>query len=277
MINSIIEEIRDRNRFSRANAHIARITGKRRISKPTYYRHKKTGDEYCFLAGGIGWPRDPKEKPGFAVVVGVVKPDPKTNEKPTMRVLEEAEAPTVDGLLKEAVRFQKRYGAVDCPDLFRVWYGDAERADTSVILFNTETTKDPDKIFVVQPYDFEKPNAFERHVNQIFSSLAVDPTTGKKRLYLGECTKLRNHIQNAPVDVAVKGDSKDFPALAALGGVVHNLMMLMPWLEFVKPQRTVPTVYDPLTKLEDDYEPAWWENDEQDEHDDGELVPTCRY
>jgi len=227
------------------------ITGDRRIPKPTYYRHKETGAEFCYLAGGIAWPRDPKEKPGFVVIVAVEK---STDDKPSMYVLEEAESPTIDGLLKECVRLQKKYGAVECSDLFRVWYGDAERADTSVTLFNHETTKDPDKIFVVQPYDFEKPNAFERHVNQIFSSLTVDPATGKKRLYLSNCTRLQNYIQNASVDAAVKGDSKDYPALSALGGLIHTLMMLMPWSEFVKPERTFPTVYDPLTELDDDYE-----------------------
>ncbi len=140
-------------------------------------------------------------------------------------------------------------------------------------------TKDPDKIFVVAPYDFEKPNAFERHVNQIFSSLTVDPATGKKRLKVGECTRLRNHIQNAPVDVAVKGDIKDYPALAALGGVVHSLMMLMPWLGFSKPERTTPTIQDPLTELQEDHDQDWWENEsddygEQEEYDDGALVGT---
>lgn len=107
--------------------------------------------------------------------------------------------------------------------------------------------------------------------------MTVDPTTGKKRLYLGKCTRLRNYIQSAPVDTATKGSVKDYPALAALGGVVHTLMMLMPWLEFVKPERTVSTFQDPFTELQEDHERAWWENDELEECDDGKLVGTCRY
>lgn len=155
MTDSIIEQIKDRNGFSRANQHILEITGERRIPKPTYYRHKESGHEYCYLAGGIGWPRDPKEKPGFAVIVAV---DKTTDEKPSIRVLEEAEAPTADGLLKEYVMLQKKYGHRECPDLFRIWRGDPERSDTFVCLFNyqVETTKDHDSVFVVASYDFEK-------------------------------------------------------------------------------------------------------------------------
>ena len=144
-----------------------------------------------------------------------------------------------------------------------------ERADTSITLFNFDTPKDPDKIFIVPPYDHEKPNSFERHVNQISSSLTGD-LTGKKRLFLGNCMRLQNHIQNAPVDVAVGGDGKDFPALAALGGVLHSLMILMPWTEFLQPTKTTPTVHDPMNEMREDDE-VWWEN----ESDDGELSRTC--
>lgn len=54
------------------------------------------------------------------------------------------------------------------------------------------------------------------------------------------------------------------------GGVLHSLMMLMPWLEFAQPERTVPTVQDPLTDLGTD-EPYFGETIEID---DGALVGT---
>ena len=180
---SVIECIKDRNRISGADQHIMEITGEQRITKPVYYRHKETGAEYSFLCGGIGWPRDPKEKPGFSVIVGVYKTN---DEKPSMHVLEESEAPTVEGLLKECVRLQKKYGHSECSDLFRFWYGDPTRSDTFVNLFNyrEDAGKNPDSIYLAQPYDFEKKNAFEFYTNQIWGSLAVDPTSGGKRLYL---------------------------------------------------------------------------------------------
>ena len=141
----VIEGIKDRSRISGADQHIMEITGEQRIPKPVYYRHNKTRAEYCFLAGGIGWPRDPKESPGFAVVVAV---DKTKDDRPSMHVLEEAEAPTVDGLLKNCVRLQKKYGCRECSDLFRFWYGDPERSDTFVNLFNygEDEAKQPESI-----------------------------------------------------------------------------------------------------------------------------------
>ena len=275
----VLESIKNKNVISGADQHIMMITGEQRIPKPVYYRHKENGAEYCYLAGGIGWPRDPKEKPGFAVVVAVEKT---ANEKPSMHVLEEAEAPTVEGLLKKCVRLQRKYGSGECSELFRFWYGDPERSDTFVNLFNYrgDEAKDPDSVYIAAPYDFERQNAFERYTNQIWGNLTVDPTSGGKRLYLGDCVKLRNHIQNTPTDVATKGNVKDYPAIAALGGVVHSLMMLMPWMEFARPERTVPTMRDPLNELQENQGRALWEEENgiygygEDEYDNGELVST---
>ena len=277
---SIIERIKDKKILSGADQHILSITGEQHIPKPSYYRHKEIGDKYCHLAGGIGWPRDHKEKPGFAVIVAV---DKTSDKKPVMRTLEEVETPTVKALLSECVRLQKKYGYNECPDLFRFWYGDPKRSDTFVNAFNFNPghrIKDPDTLYLAPPYDFEKQNAFEFYLNQIWSCLVLD-SSGKKRLYLGNCIKLRNHIQNAPSDAAVKGSVKDYPAIAALGGVVHSLMMLRPWLEFSRSERAVPTFYDPLKELQEDQGRALWEEEngiygygDMDEYDDGELLST---
>ena len=273
MIKSIIKPVKDRDGFSLVNEHIAQITGYRYVPKPRHYIHRETNREYFYLAAGLGWPRDPKEKPGFAVIVAV---DKTTDEKPCMTALEEAESPTIDGLLRECVRLQNRYGRKECSDLFRIWWGDQERADTSVSLFNSqvEPTENHNKIYVAAPYDFEKDNALERYISQISSSLTADPKTGRKRLSLGGCIKLRNYLQNTPSDAAIKGTVKDYPAIAGLGGVLHTLMMLIPWTEFLQPTKTIPTVYDPL---QEDYDQDWWENESDDdqEYDDGELVRTC--
>ena len=280
MAESVIECIKDRNRLSGADEHILMITGETRIPKPVYYRHKKTRAEYCYLAGGIGWPRDTSENPGFSVILGT---DKSTDDQPTMRVLEEAEAPTVEGLLKECTRLQKKYGYGECSDLFRFWYGDPERSDTFVNLFNSREGggKDPDSVYISPPYDFQRPNAFERYTNQIWGNLTVDPTSGRKRLYLGDCVKLRNRIQNTPTDAATKGNVKDYPAIVALGGVVHSLMMLMPWMEFSRPERVTPTMHDPVADHQEAQERALWEMEnadlgygDMDEYDNGELIPT---
>ena len=99
---------------------------------------------------------------------------------------------------------------------------------------------------------------------------------------MDNCVKLRNQIQNTPTDAAVKGSVKDYPAIVALGGVVHSLMMSRPWLVFSRPERTVPTIQqDPLNELLEDQERALWESEngiydygDMAEYDDGELVST---
>ena len=69
----------------------------------------------------------------------------------------------------------------------------------------------------------------------------------------------------------MKGNLKDYPAILALGGVVHSLRMLRPWLEFARPERVAPTMHDPVSDLQEAQDRALWE---MDEYDDGELVST---
>ena len=92
--------------------------------------------------------------------------------------------------------------------------------------------------------------------------------------------KLRNYIQNTPTDAATKGNVKDYPAIVALGGVVHSLMMLMPWMEFARPERTIRTLNDPVADLQEAQERGLWAEENgiygygEDGYDNGELVST---
>ncbi|GEM_PF-5520067 len=76
---------------------------------------------------------------------------------------------------------------------------------------------------------------------------------------------------------------KDYPAISALGGVIHSLMMLMPWLGFAKSEKTVATIQDPMDTLYEENDRALWEmvngdhgQWDMDEYDDGELVATTQ-
>lgn len=276
---SVIERVKNESAISGTDQRIMEMDGVQFVSLPSCYRHKETGEEFWYLEGGIGWPRDPKEKPGFAVIVGVYKT---TDSEPPMKVLEEVESPTIKGLLKECVRLQIKYGGRVHPELFRFWYGDQERADTFVNLFNfTESVKekDPDSIYLAPPYDFERKNAFERFLNQIWTCLQTDVKSGEKKLQLGSCDKLRNWIHNTLLDSPVKGDVKDFPAIAALGGVVHVLVNRIYSLQSQKKEKTVPTLKDDVTAAQEEYDKAMrdvlGDSDFEEEYDDtGELKPT---
>jgi hypothetical protein len=65
------------------------------------------------------------------------------------------------------------------------------------------------------------------------------------------------------------------------GGTIHSLMMLRPWLKFIRPERAVRTLNDPVADLQEAQERGLWEEEngiygygEMDEYDDGGLVPT---
>ena len=49
---SIIQRVRDKQQP--ISDHIAEITGQRYVTKPHYYRHKETGEEYFTIAGASG-------------------------------------------------------------------------------------------------------------------------------------------------------------------------------------------------------------------------------
>jgi hypothetical protein len=273
-MGTIIEVVKRRNIVTGSDQHIAEITGQEYIHKPHYYRNTETGAEYSYLAGGIGWPG---ERPGFIVVVAVQK------ESETLHVLAEVEASSIRELLSECLKLRQMYGYGQGSDLFDCWYGENERFDTFVADFNHNLElegENAEGIYLVPPHDYQKTNAFEIWLNRIHSSLTRD-ASGKKALFLGGCDKLRNHIQNLPHDAAAKGSIEDYPAITALGGTLHSLMMLRPWMQFLNHEETIPTVKDNYVDFAqreheqvmrdlfggDDY-------GDMDEYDTGELIST---
>lgn len=271
---SVIEIIKRKNLISGSDKRIAEITGQEYIRKPHYYRNTETGAEYSHLAGGIGWPG---ERPGFIVVVAVEK------DNDTLHVLEEAEALSVQELLSDCLRLRLKYGYSEHPDLFPFWYGEPQRFETFVADFNHKFGLEDEKakgIYLAPPHDYDKHNAFEIWLNRVRASLTRD-ASGKKALYLRDCDKLRNHIQNLPHDSAVKGSIEDYPAITSLGGTIHSLMMLKPWLRFLNREETVPTVKDDYVDFaqgehEQVMRDLYGEDDygDMEEYDDGELVST---
>jgi hypothetical protein len=277
MTEKIIEVIKDRSVITGMDQHISAITGETLTRKPIYYRHTKTGAEYCHIAGGIGWPG---EKPGFIVVVGVEK----TAVDPRFHILEERESENINCLLTSCLQLREKYGFGQDYNLFKVWHGQNERFDTFVNHFNHDhELKDHmyQGIYLAPPHDCQKPNAFEIWLNAIRASLEKD-AFGKRKLFVGNHPRLLDHLQNFPVDVATKGSVEEYPAISCLGGTLHSLMMLRPWLKFARPERTVPTIQDPLRKWAEDHERALWEAENgfygdglMDQYNgSGEMLPT---
>lgn len=181
MTETIIEIIKDRSIIAGADDHINDITGETYTRKPTYYRNIRNGMEYYHIAGGIGWPG---QKPGFIVIVAVIK---SAKDNPSFHVLEELEEKSVNSLLKACLQLREKYGFGKGSDLFNLWYGGNERFDALVNDFNhgLETKDDKTRgIYLASPYDNQKPNAFEVWVNSIRGFLKMD-NLNSPALYLG--------------------------------------------------------------------------------------------
>lgn len=219
--------------------HISMITGQRTKTKATYYRNIETDIEYYHISGAIAWPG--KSLPGCVLIMAVRK----DGQKPTFQLLAEKEDHSINALLKHCIALRQRYGYELHGDLFRFWYGDYTKFASLLSDFNKEkfNSKQADGIHIASPADFDKPEHFEIYVRRIESCLSPNDS-GNKSLYLGACDRLRNYLQILPSDAAIKGAIEDYPAIAALGFLVHSLSAYKPWTTNVNKESLVSTLDD---------------------------------
>jgi hypothetical protein len=229
---SLIVKVRDKFRDRDHDDHIAQVTGLRRVPVPAHYRHIETGDEFYDISGALAWPA--ADSPGFGVIVGVKKAgDP---QEPALETLAEFESPSVEGLLKACCEIRGRWGF---PEVLGVWLADQERFSPIVTDFN-HSRKALDAFIVSPPYDFERPNRTEVYLQRIFELLRPG-RGGEKRLFLGGCSRLQACLRDLPHDAAQRCQIEQWPAAAALGYAVHTLLVLKPWIVFLKHRRLVGT------------------------------------
>jgi len=220
------------------NAHLDSLNmGPAPYREPAVYQNMETGDRYLYLAGGIGWPW--KDFPGFVVVVAVGKIPGEEADSPLFTCLDELEDDRIEGLLEGCLRLRDRYGFRQSDNLFRTWYGDSTRFATLVNQFNMKLHQEQvDGVYPSAPLDFQQPNHFELYKRRV-QSLLTRNDAGSKSLILGECSLLRNYLQNLPAD------AEECPAVTALGGAIHSLMVCIPWTVRTQVQEaTIPTVDD---------------------------------
>jgi hypothetical protein len=267
---SLIEKIRDKDLDTDHNDHIAQITGVRQVPVPAFYRHIETGQEFYAISGALAWPS--ADSAGFAVIVGVKKGD--DPQEPAFEALAEVESPSVEGLLKASCAIRGKWGY---PEVLDVWQADTERFSTVVVDFN-HNLKRSDAMLLSDPYDFQRPNHSEIYLQRILELV------GDRRLRLGGCSRLKGCLRDLPHDAAQAGQIEQWPAAAALGYVVHTLLVLKPWLRFVKQQRLVSTMGEDGDNF---YDLPYYEQREvmrlldpasEDEwpEDDGRLIHTIR-
>ena len=232
---SIIEAKVDSIEETQARIDWANVTEKKQYPKPTYYKNIETGDCYYHLAGAIGWPLMEKKIPGYILIVGVKKDEVDSG---VIIILEEMEDTDIQRLIINCIRLREKYGYWQSSDLMRYFYGDDLRyGEIEYIVSRELREKDGEGeghgFYIYPPYDFEKLNHFEIYVQQIRTSLIPRADIGKK-LFLGDNDKIKNAINtmsNAAVSkLDMKRRAKEYPAVFALGGLVHTLLHKRPWL-----------------------------------------------
>jgi len=231
---SIIQARRDSIEETQARKDWAIVTGQKEVPKPTYYENIETGEKYYHIAGAIGWPWE--SIPGYAMVIGVNKTD---DGLCRMTILEEIEDSNVPRLLLRCVGLREKYGYWDSSELMRYFFGDDTRYTPITLnicfkLREKDGYGDGHGFWIYSPDDFYEKDHFETYVRQVLAALTKDET-GHKMLIIGQNEKIRNHIQTLSNDsvtrLEMRQRAKEYPAMFALGGLVHTLLQRKPWLE----------------------------------------------
>lgn len=210
----------------------ANITNQQLIERPWWYQDMETGFLYHDLYACLGYPSEVSDKdigmPGYAAIVGIIRPD-KTMEHynpmdADFLLLAETQSDDVPTLLNECLEMRERYGFGIQPDLLTVWFGDPERFLTTLALKNERLIQqrgDRAAILIAPPDDFYTPMIFDNYVRSLRSCLMP----GKERFYFGKNEILKNRIREF---------RRDDPAVMAMGGLVHSLLNRCMWMNQVQ-------------------------------------------
>jgi len=214
-----------------ANQHISEIKGQNYVPRRTYYENRENGELYCYISGGIGWPgKGPAGKgaPGVGVVVAVMKSD---EEDPKMKIIDAFKDRSPAGLVKGCLKAQAKYRSEGDPDLFKMWFGDNLKYQTSIDQANLKLKRP----FLLAPYpDSEQTNSFEIAFGSLDSALSRGDDD-RPRLLIKKNELMREHIQQLHAQ-GLLGTADQYPAIAALAYVVHALLVYRPWNMPVEPK-----------------------------------------
>jgi len=186
--------------------------------RPSYfYRHKKTGAEFCFIVGAFALPGF--ELPGFGVIIGLDRHKHPTHKRRIIRVLEEFEARSLRGVIEGLLDFKRRYGVL--PIQNHLSYSDLD--PLSYNRFANAVQKIGGNIHPLPgPYSQES-NSFIEHL--------ITFNNFKRIVDRGNCTRLRNHMACGPKNQkeALRFKPEDNPAIVSIAYAVSALMIYKPW------------------------------------------------
>lgn len=186
-----------------------------------YFKHKETGHEYMYILGALGLPGI--SFPGYAVVLGIDRHKHIQLNKHIIRVIEEAESPTIGGLMKKCVDLQKKYEAY--PVMSRLWYADLDEIQSDRAMKGIrEAGKDLYYICPASGPFFEKPKPWKGYFDVLRDNAEI--------IDRKDADRLRSYVDVGPQNLrevmAFKPENN--PALAALAVGVAMLTESQPWL-----------------------------------------------
>lgn len=208
-----------------SRSDMAKITGTPLIERPFYYENIETSQQYYDLYGCIGWPTEVSEnddgRAGYVAIVGVVKGKRTNPQDAAFQLLEERESKNIPTLLKYMQLLRTLFGFGLHPTLLRSWIGDYERFVTQTALFNEKLIEqggNDQAISITPPDDFGGTKAFDHYVRSLHSVI----TPGSVRFYFGGLEILKNRLREF---------KRDDPAVFAVGGLVHSLLLRCAWMD----------------------------------------------
>ena len=201
------------------------VTGRPYVERPSYYEHTETRQKYHDLFGCIGWPTEDTDKekgrPGYVAVIAVVKSE-RPIQKAWFRLMGEGESEHISELFGHILRLREEFGFGLHPGLLQTFYGDPDKHVMRLALLNEELIKkhgDRGAILITPPEDFYSPDIFENYRRTLNEAI-----TSNRFAFGG------NEILKVQHRQFKKGD----PAIMAVGGLVHSLIVRCMWMDQVR-------------------------------------------
>jgi len=210
------------------------VTQQPLVENPYWFEDIATGRAYHSIYGCLGWPSEVQDKnsgmPGYIGVVGVARPNKDLEHynpvDAKFLLLDEFQSKDIGTLLDKCVELRELYGFGIQPELFRVFYGDPERFQTTVALFNEKLARtyghENNALLITPPVDMYITKIFDQYLRSLKACLLP----GKLRLYfVGENEILKNDLREF---------LRDTPSVFAIGGLVHSLLTHCSWMSDAK-------------------------------------------
>ena len=208
-----------------AREDFAKITNKPLIERPFYYENIQNGHQYLDIYGCVGWPTKVSEvddgRAGYVAIVAAGR-DEHPIETPVFALLAEYESKNVPSLLNFMLEMREKYGYGLHPTLLTSWWGDSDRFIVPLAMVNEKLVGK--EIMLAPPVGFQDKTHFDDYARSMQSLISKDIKI-KRFQFMEGLEILKNRLREFKLDE---------PAVVAVGGLVHTLVLTMPWMEQVQ-------------------------------------------